>query len=201
VRSTFFFFCPVQSTLQGAQHFFLFLIDRSLPLLGAQITFFCLLAASQQRQCAPFFCSVRSLLLSPAQPARHAADFFSLFGHFSSQPCMRVRGAGDFFSCPVASGQQQLRAQFFFGSHPHSTAVCAAFCSCDQSLCHPRSKENIFFVTSVQKCEGYRARRTFLLRSSFSFAVRSHLRRHLVLIFFGAWNLCSPLFQNPASEI
>jgi hypothetical protein len=66
---------------------------------------------------------------------------------------------------------------------PHSTAVCAAFCSCDQSLCHPRSKETIFFVTSVQQCEGYRARRNFLLRRSFSFAVRSHLRRHLVLFF------------------
>jgi len=47
----------------------------------------------------------------------------------------------------------------------------------------PAQQGNNFFVTSVQQCEGYRARRTFLLRSSFSFAVRSHLRTHLVLFF------------------
>jgi hypothetical protein len=89
-------------------------------------------------------------------------------------------GASDFFLSSRFLSTAAARTVFL---QPHSTAVCAAFCSCDQSLCHRRSKETIFFVTSVQQCEGYRARRTFLLRNSFSFAVRSHLRRLLVLFF------------------
>jgi hypothetical protein len=44
-------------------------------------------------------------------------------------------------------------------------------------------------------------RAELFLCAAFSFVVRSHLRRHFVLIFCGAWNLCSTLFQNPASEI
>jgi hypothetical protein len=102
------------------------------------------------------FSAVRAqfFLDAPAQPARHAC----------------VSGAPIFLS----SRFQQLRAHFFFSP---------TLLPCDQSLCHPRSKETIFFVTSVQQCEGYRARRTFLLRSSFSFVVRSHLRRHSVATF------------------
>jgi hypothetical protein len=113
----------------------------------------------------------------------------------SSLPCMRVTGANFFLS----SRFQQLRAQFFF--QPHTTAVCAAFCSCDQSLCHPRSKETIFLSLPCSSVRDTGRAELFFCAVLFSFAVRSHLRRHLVLIFFGAWNLYSPLFQNPASEI
>jgi hypothetical protein len=146
----------------------------ALASMRAQI-FFCGVRSTAAAHAEIFFLSVRSLLHSPF--GRHAADFFS----FSPHSHASVSGAPAIFFCRVASCQQQLRAQFFL--QPHSTAVCAAFCSCDQSLCHPRSKETIFFVTSVQQCEGYMARRAFLLRSSFSFVVRSHLRRHLVLFF------------------
>jgi hypothetical protein len=114
----------------------------------------------------------RSFLDTPAQPARHAC----------------VSRAPIFLSYPVASSSC---AHIFFTA-PHYCLVT--------SRCVTRAARKHFFVTSVQQCEGYRTRRTFLLRSSFSFPVRSHLRRHLVLFFF-AWHLCSTLFQNPASEI
>jgi hypothetical protein len=70
--------------------FFLFLIDRSLPLLGAQIIFF-LLAAAQQRLCALIFfiCSVRSLLHRLVS----APEFF--LGAVRSHPAVRTES---FFS-------------------------------------------------------------------------------------------------------
>jgi hypothetical protein len=61
------FFCPVQSTLQGAQHFFL--IDRSLPLLGAQIIFFVRLLPLSS-VCARIF------LLCPVVSLVSALEFF-----------------------------------------------------------------------------------------------------------------------------
>jgi hypothetical protein len=144
-----------------------------------------------------FFCPVTSLL--------GAHRFF--FGRFCSAraPCCRFFSPphchacvsrAPIFSCPVASSSC---AHSFF--QPHTTAVCAAFCSCDQSLCHPRSKETIFLSLPCSSVRDTGRAELFFCAVLFSFAVRSHLRRHLVLIFFGAWNLYSPLFQNPASEI
>jgi hypothetical protein len=215
-RAEFFLDASAQPACHAADFFSLFGRFSSALSARAPVTFFwgCLVSALHANVRAPcsifwsplcssvsarteIFCGVRSA------SAVHAEIFFSLIGHFCTAvwaSCCRfflsplhshacLSGAlADFFS-----GQQQLRAQFFL-SQPHSTVVCAAFCSCDRSLCHPRSKETIFFVTSVQQCEGYRARRTFLLRSSFSFAVWSHLRRHLVLFF------CTESLQYTFSE-
>jgi hypothetical protein len=199
---------PLSSVSARAESFIWSLSGRIL--LRAQ-NLFSVVSGQQLLRMQNFF-SVRSLLLSPramlqtfslcsvtsAQPARHAADFFSLFGHFSSQPCMRVRGASDFFSVQSLPVNSSCAHSFF--CHSHTLLPCAQPFVLVTGRCVTRAARKIFFVTSVQKCEGCRARRTFLLRSSFSFAVRSHLRRHLVLFFF-AWSLCSTLFQNPASEI
>jgi hypothetical protein len=136
--------------------------ERSLPLLGAQI-FVCLLPLSrvcarnffvrsllhrlvsapesffvesgQQLVCMQNLFSVRSLLLCWARTV--------FFGRFCSArtPCCR------FFSLLLTAMHACQGRQFFFPiqslpaaartvflSQPHSTAVCAAFCSCDQSL-------------------------------------------------------------------
>jgi hypothetical protein len=117
-------------------------------------------------------------------------------------------------ACPVASGQQLQGAQKF------SVDLTGR---CPLSFVCPRSKKNLFFcpVTSAQKCQGGRARRNL-----FSFGLSGRLRAAVCsrkIIFFGAtqlfllpsglicaelfdffcgaWNLCSTLFQNPASEI
>jgi hypothetical protein len=176
----------------------------------AHRTFFLWCPVSSCCACRIFFCSVTS-----AQPARHAADFFSPFGHFCSAraPCCRLflsvrsllltamhacQGRQRFFLCPVASGQQQLRAHFFL-SQPHSTAVCAAFCSCDRSLCHPRSKENIFLSLPCRSVRD--AGRAELFFCAVLFLLPSGLICADTWFCFFAWNLYSTLFQNPASEI
>jgi hypothetical protein len=172
----------------------IFLSGRFSTALSARQNLFLWSPVSSWCACRIFFLSghfssagrAQFFLDASAQPARHAADFFLS----SSQPCMRVRGASFFF---LSSRFQQLRAQFF--CHSPTLLPCAQPFALVTSRCDTRAARKLFFVTSVQQCEGYRARRTFLLRSSFSFAVRSHLRRHLVLIFFGAWNLCSTLFR------
>jgi hypothetical protein len=161
------FFCGVLSAGVCMQNLFFWVCMQSpvASCLRAQIFF---VLSSQQQGCACrnffyLFCPVTSSLLgarsfldAPAQPARHAC----------------VSGAPIFLSCPVASSSC---AHIFFTA-PHYCLVT--------SRCVTRAARKHFFVTSVQQCEGYRARRTFLLRSSFSFPVRSHLRRHLVLFFF-----------------
>jgi hypothetical protein len=147
---------------------FLFLCPVTSPLLGARRIFFgrfC--TALSARAPESFIWSLSGRILLRAQNLFSVMSgqqllcmqnfFFSLFGHFCTvrlgamlqifflllTAMHACQGRQRFFFCPVASGQQQLRAQFFL-SQPHSTAVCAAFCSCDRSLCHPRSKETIF---------------------------------------------------------
>jgi hypothetical protein len=83
------FFYPV-SILQGAQQFFfLFLIDRSLPLLGAQIIIFfsaCCRSAASVRATFLFFLFVLSGHFSSAGRAQN------FFGRFCSAraPCCRL---------------------------------------------------------------------------------------------------------------
>jgi hypothetical protein len=157
--------------------------------LRAQIFF---VLSGQQLLCMQeFFFSLSGHLFSAGR-----AQFF--FGRFCSAraPCMRVRGANFSF---LSSRFQQLRAQFF--SQPHTTAVCAAFCSCVQSLCHPRSKETIFLslpcssVRDTGRAELFFCAVLFLLPSGLISADT------WFCFFFDAWNLRSTLFQNPASEI
>jgi hypothetical protein len=129
-----------------------FLCVWSLPLRRAQSTLF-LLVAAQQGLCAPesFFCGVRSGV--------HAESFFWVC--MQSPVTSPLSGRAQHFSwtfllCPRTSHACVSGAQIFpvqslpaaartFFLQPHTTAVCAAFCSCDQSLCHPRSKKFYFF--------------------------------------------------------
>jgi hypothetical protein len=155
-----FFFCPVASTLQGAQNLF-FLPDASAKAV------------------------------SPAQQGKY----------FLSLPRRSVRAAGRagiFFCHSRASVSCQGAMQIFDFIH---------------SLAQMQGAQNFSFA---QLFRSLRSKLSFAVRSpprsillaqiiffaAFSFVVRSHLRRNFVLIFFcGAWNLCSTLFQNPASEI
>jgi hypothetical protein len=135
-RTQNFFWTLLHSIVSPRARIFYLVAVRSHPAARTE-PFFCDVRSAAAVHAEFFFLSVRSLLHSPS--GRHAADFFFLL-LTAMHAC---QGRQRFFFCPVASGQQQLRAQFFL-SQPHSTAVCAAFCSCDRSLCHPRSKETIF---------------------------------------------------------
>jgi hypothetical protein len=118
-----------------------------------------------------FLCPVTSSLLG-------ARSFF--WALLLSPRAMHACQGRQFFF-PVQSLPAAARTIFF--TAPHYCRVRSLLLLCPVAV-SPAQQGNNFFVTSVQQCEGYRARRTFLLRSSFSFAVRSHLRRHLVLFFF-----------------
>jgi hypothetical protein len=157
VSTRHFFCCSVRSLplLLAAWRavFFLSFPVPSLPLLGAHI-FFCLLPLSSVSARHFFICSVRSLLLcwaraeffldASAQPARHAADFFSLCSVTSPHSHACVSGApAIFFSCPVASGQQQLHAQFF--CHSHTLLPCAQPFVLVTSRCVTSAARKIFF--------------------------------------------------------
>jgi hypothetical protein len=102
--------------------------------------------------------------------------------------------------CPLAAAQQRQARSDLSGR-------------CLVSFDSPRSQRFFFYLllTAVQACQGAMqiflqprssaGRAELFFRAAFSFVIRSHLRRNFVLTFCGAWNLCSTLFQNPASEI
>jgi hypothetical protein len=119
-----------------------------------------------------------------------------IFFVLSGQQLLRMQ---IFFSCPVTSPLLGARSFFYASAQPahHAAAFFSLFSHFSMHACQghqryffllfvqslPAAARTVFFVTSVQQCEGYRAHRTFLLRSSFSFVVRSHLRRHSVATF------------------
>jgi hypothetical protein len=157
---------------------FLFVLSGHFSSAGHAQNFFWTLLLSPRAMLQTFFLSVRSLLLT----AMHACQGRQRF--FFPVQSLRVNS-----SCTHS----------FFLSQPHSTAVCAAFCSCDQSLCHQRSKENIFLSLPCRSVRDTRRAELFFCAVFFCRPVSS--AQTLGFDFFGTRNLCSPLFQNPASEI
>jgi hypothetical protein len=184
------FFCPVISPppCQSARTFYLRVVWSQLackcqgamqyPLcssVNARTVFFC--GVRSAAVCMQNLFSVRSLLLCWAR-----ADFFWTL-------LLSPRTMLQILSLLLTAMHACQGRQFFFSVQSLPAAArkkkfhSPTLLPCAQPFA--LSKETIFFVTSVQQCDGYRARITFLLRSSFfSFAVRSHLCRHLVLIFF-----------------
>jgi hypothetical protein len=177
LRLRFFFPGPVSRCVHAESFFFWVCMQSPVTSSAGRVrllffVFVCLLPLN--RVCAPLFLSGRF-------SSMRASNFFwgcpvsscACGNLFSLCPVTSLLGACSFFWTLLLSPRAMHACQgrqFFFPvqsllaaarkifSQPHTTAVCAAFCSCDQSPCHPRSKE--------------------------TFAVRSHLRRHLVLIFF-----------------
>ena len=77
-------------------------------------------------------------------------------------------GAAQFFFGHLCSVRSLLTAEQTCQGAMHIFFLASLNCSVRSlfvlvtSRCHPRSKENIFFVSSVQKCEGCRARSAVL---------------------------------------
>jgi hypothetical protein len=145
VRANFFYlFCPVASPppCQRARIFFWGLSVRIL--LCAQNLF--LVVSGQQLLCMQkfFFLSDRSLLHSRLGAMLQT---FSLCSVTSPHSHACVSGAPAFFFCPVASGQQQLRAQFFLFvfCHSHTLLPCAQPFVLVTGRCVTRAARKLFF--------------------------------------------------------
>jgi hypothetical protein len=160
-----FFFCPVASTLQGAQNLFLF--DRSLPLCRARRFFLgCPLAAAQQRQarsdlsgrCLVSFDSSRNNFfltgrLCPTLSARTARDSFFLSGH--SRASVSGRHAEIFFCHNHAQVQgaqkfsfaqlfRSLRSKLSFAVLSHRRYAANLFCGCPIASEQQSARAEIF---------------------------------------------------------
>jgi hypothetical protein len=92
----------------------------------------------------------------------------SFFWVVRSQPRSSVRARRNYFLAVRSHPRSIFLA---VRSHPHSSQPAQIFFGCP--------------VASAQQCQA---------AQKFFFTVRSHLRGS----FFGAWNLCSTPFQNPA---
>jgi hypothetical protein len=162
--------CPVTSThcgrcLVSVVHAETFPLSGHFHSLRARRVFFsvasCLRAqifvlSGQQQGCA---CRDFFYFFCPVSRGVHAESFFWVC--MQSPVTSPLLDAAQHFSwtfllCPRTSHACVSGAQIFpvqslpaaartFFLQPHTTAVCAAFCSCDQSLCHPRSKKFYFF--------------------------------------------------------
>jgi hypothetical protein len=208
---------------RGASDSFIFFSDRSLCRPRSKENIFFVFVTSMQKceggrvRRKYFFCHSRASV-----SCQGAMQIFV----FYPQPCSNA-GRAELFFCAafcfcvwsLSASFDSLRSNFFV------TGRCVAraakkifffvFVTSVQKCEGGRVRRKYFFVTAEQACP-VRAPCRFLFfihshaqmqgAQNFSFAqlffaVRSHLRRHFVLIFCGAWNLCSTLFQNPASEI
>jgi hypothetical protein len=87
-RAAPFFFCPVQSTLQGAHHFF-FLLTGHFLCWARRLLFLSACCRSAASVCAIFFV-VPSGRFSSALSARAPVTFF---GAVWSQQCMQMSGS------------------------------------------------------------------------------------------------------------
>jgi hypothetical protein len=187
-RRTFFFLCPVASTLQGSQRFFFcfFLLTVVQACQGAMqsyffLSFFLTGHSHTLVSCAQLFVFVSGRCLLSFDSSR--SNFF-VTGRFCKSCVAHAARKKNFVTSSQKCEGGRVRRKYFF-SQPSKRVLLgrhADFCFYPQ----PRSnagRAELFFC------------------AAFSFAVRSHLRRNFVLIFCGAWNLCSTLFQNPASEI
>jgi hypothetical protein len=156
-----FFFCLLPLSSVCARQFFLFVLSgRFSTALSARQNFFIwglsgrillhaqnlfLVVSGQLLLCMQKFFSLsdRSLLHSRlgAMP-----QTFSLCSVTSPHSHACVSGAPAIFFCPVASGQQQLRAQFFFVfCHSHTLLPCAQPFVLVTGRCVTRAARKLFF--------------------------------------------------------
>ena len=128
-RHFFYLFCPVASP-QPCQRARIFLFG-GCPVASCcpHRIFFLWCPVSSCCACRIFF-SVWSLLQSVWAPCCRLI-FFLLTAMQACQGRQRF-----FFLCPVASGQQQLRTQIFFG-HSHTLLPCAQLFVFVSSRCLP----------------------------------------------------------------
>jgi hypothetical protein len=187
-RATSFFLTGrfLSAGVLACRFFFSFSV-RSLPLLGAQINFFCPLAAAQQRQCArrifylvavrshpaartePFFCGVRSAAAAHAEffsvrslllSPRAMLQTFSLRSVTSAQP---ARHAADFFSLfGHFSSQPCMRVRgasdFFSVQSLPVNSSCAHIFFCHSHTLLPCAQP---FVLVTGRCVTRAARKIF----------------------------------------
>jgi hypothetical protein len=174
--------CPVtarHAAGQGAMQYFFW-------SARAPEFFFCLsrVGMSGRLVTATLLCSARSFFECSVAVCR-AVIFFCVTGRFCKSCVARAARKIFFLSLPRRSVRAAGRAEIIiFLSQPSKRVLSgrhADFCFYPQ----PRSNAG---------------RAELFFRAAFSFAVWSHLRRNFFDLC-GAWNLCSTLFQNPASEI
>jgi hypothetical protein len=165
MRAQFFLWSPVSRGVH-AESFFLGVHAESGRFVSARADFFCAVQSTAGVRMQEFFLFVLSGHLFSAGRAQ-------FFGRSCSAraPCMRVRGANFSF---LSSRFQQLRAHFFYSP---------TLLPCDQSLCHPRSKET-FFCHFRAAVWGIQGAQNFSFAQFFFFSCPVSSAQTLSFVFF-----------------